>query len=162
PVPKVKDTSWVRNAIDAFVLAKVEAAGLRPAPPADRVALARRLYYDLTGLPPTPEEIDAFAADHSADAYERLVDRLLASPAYGGLGRWADEPADKAQARYDALDGIVSTTGQVVLGMTVGCARCHDHKRDPIPQRDYYRLLAFVQDVTDMNQKNTRRVVTAQ
>src|SRR5262249_7985039 len=71
------------NAIDAFVLQKAEAAGLRPAPPADRVALARRLYYDLTGLPPTPEEVAAFVADRSADAYERLADRLLASPAYG-------------------------------------------------------------------------------
>src|SRR5262249_21300522 len=70
------------------------------------------------------------------------------------------EPADPAQARYDVLDGIVSTTAQVVLGMTIGCARCHDHKKDPIPQRDYYRLLAFFHDVTHMNRENTRRIGT--
>src|SRR5262249_2889265 len=231
-VPTLKDTSWVRNTIDAFVLGKVEAAGLRPAPPADRVALARPAYYDLPGLPPTPDEVDAFVADRSPDAYERLVDRLLASPAYGEkwgrhwldlvrfaethgyerdsvkpfawryrdyvvhsfnadkpydrflreqlagdeldlvtaetqiatgyyrLGVWDDEPADRLLAKYDVLDGIVSTTGQVMLGMTVGCARCHDHKKDPIPQRDYYRLLAFFRDVTDMNAKNTRNFMS--
>src|SRR5205085_1000772 len=73
-----------------------------------------------------------------------------------GLGLWDDEPADPPLARYDVLDGIVSTTSQVVLGMTLNCARCHDHKKDPIPQRDYYRFLAFFRDVSDMNKKNTR------
>ena len=80
---------------------------------------------------------------------------------YYRLGIWDDEPADPLQARYDVLDGIVYTTSQVVLGMSIGCARCHDHKRDPIPQRDYYRLLAFFQDVTNMNTKNTRFVSLA-
>ena len=182
------------------------------------MTLIRRLAYDLTGLPPAPEDVDAFLADRAPGAYERLVDRLLASPHYGEnwgrhwldlvrygetngyerdsakpvrlavsrlcdrrvqpgqavrpvhpratgrrrarpgsaealiatgfyrLGIWDDEPADRALARYDGLDGIVSTTGQVFLGITINCARCHDHKVDPIPQKDYYRLLAFFQD----------------
>ena len=201
-----------------------------PAPEADRVTLIRRLKYDLTGLPPTPEEVDAFVADRADDAYERLVDRLLESPHYGEkwgrhwldlvryaetngyerdsakpfawryrdyvidafnhdkpfdqfireqlagdeidptsaapmiatgyyrLGIWDDEPADRPLARYDGLDGIISTTGQVFLGMTINCARCHDHKIDPIPQRDYYRLLAFFQDIVDPNGKNLKKV----
>jgi hypothetical protein len=233
-IPPVNDRTFVRNPIDAFLLAKLEPKGLVPAPAADRVTLVRRAYYDLTGLPPTPEEVDAFVADPAEDAYDRLVDRLLDSPQYGEkwgrhwldlvrfaethgyerdnpkpfawryrdyvidafnsdkpydqflreqfagdeldevtaesliatgfyrLGLWDDEPADRALAKFDILDGIVSTTGQVVLGMTVGCARCHDHKKDPIPQRDYYRLLAFFHDVTDMNVKNTRRFATSQ
>jgi hypothetical protein len=229
-VPAVQNKAWVRNPIDAFLLAKLEDKGLTPAKPADRVALIRRATFDLIGLPPTPEEVEAFVKDKSADAYEKLIDRLLASPHYGEkwgrhwldlmryaetngyerdsakpfawryrdyvinafnsdkpydqfireqlagdeldkvtaetliatgyyrLGIWDDEPADRELARYDVLDGIVSTTGQVFLGMTVGCARCHDHKRDPIPQRDYYRLLAFFQDVTNQDGKNLRRV----
>ena len=231
--PKVKNTAWVRNPIDAFVLAKLEEKGLTPAPPADRVALCRRVYYDLTGLPPTPEQLDAFVSDKDPAAYEKLIDRLLESPHYGEkwgrhwldlvrfaethgyerdspkpfawryrdyvidafnkdkpydqfireqiagdeldtvtpetmtatgyyrLGIWDDEPADRLLAKYDVLDGIVSTTAQVFLGTTIGCARCHDHKKDPIPQRDYYRMLAFFRDVTDMNVKNTRMVMTA-
>ena len=239
-VPQVKDKAWVRNSIDAFVLSKIEGEELAPAPPADRVTLLRRAYYDLIGLPPSPEEVDAYVADQADqadqadDAYERMIDRLLAKPQYGEkwgrhwldlvryaethgyerdsikpfawryrdyvidafnrdkpynqflmeqlagdeldtvtadslvatgfyrLGIWDDEPADRLLARYDVLDGIVSTTSQVVLGMTVGCARCHDHKKDPIPQRDYYRLLAFFRDVTDMDPKNTRRHATAE
>src|SRR5262249_45433376 len=82
-VPAVKKTDWVGNPIDAYVLAKLEAAGLEPAPPADKQALLRRVYYDVLGLPPTPEEVDAFLADPSPDAYEKVVDRLLASPHYG-------------------------------------------------------------------------------
>jgi hypothetical protein len=227
PVPAVKNGAWVRNPIDAFVLAKLEAKGLKPVGPAEKTAWLRRVTYDLTGLPPTPEETAAYFADHSSKADERLVERLLDSPHYGEkwgrhwldlvrfaethgyerdnpkpfawryrdyvidafnkdkpydqflreqlagdllpnatpetwtatgyyrLGIWDDEPADPLQARYDVLDGIVSTTGQVVLGMSIGCARCHDHKRDPIPQRDYYRLLAFFQDISNMNTKNT-------
>ena len=230
PVPAVKNSGWARNAIDAFLLARLEAEGLQPAAEADRVTLIRRLKYDLTGLPPTPEEVDAFVADHANDAYERLVDRLLGSPQYGEkwgrhwldlvryaetngyerdsakpfawryrdyvidafnrdkpydefireqlagdeidpghasalvatgfyrLGIWDDEPADRPLARYDGLDGIISTTGQVFLGMTVNCARCHDHKVDPIPQKDYYRLLAFFQDIVDPNAKNLRKI----
>lgn len=231
-VPTVKDAKRVRNPIDAFLLAKLEADGLSLAPPADKVTLVRRAYYDLLGLPPTPEEVDAFLADKADDAYERLIDKLLARPQYGEkwgrhwldlvrfaethgyerdsvkpfawryrdyvidafnrdkpydqfikeqlagdeldevtpetltatgyyrLGIWDDEPADRLLAKFDVFDGVVSTTGQVVLGMTVGCARCHDHKKDPIPQRDYYRLLAFFRDVTDMNAKNTRMAAT--
>jgi hypothetical protein len=231
-VPVVKNKAWVRSPVDAFLLARLEPVGIAPAPPADRVALIRRVAYDLTGLPPKPEEVDAFVKDTAPDAYERLIDRLLASPQYGEkwgrhwldlvryaethgyerdlakpaawryrdyvidsfnkdkpydlflreqlagdeldevtpetltatgyyrLGIWDDEPADRPLARYDVLDGIVSTTSQVVLGMTVGCARCHDHKKDPIPQRDYYRLLAFFQDVTDMNVRNTKNIAT--
>ncbi|HEU5116412.1 MAG TPA: DUF1553 domain-containing protein, partial [Isosphaeraceae bacterium] len=179
----------------------------------------RRAYFDLTGLPPTPEEVDAYLADTHPDAYERLVDRLLDSPRYGEkwgrhwldlvrfaetnsyerdnpkpnawryrdyviqsfnddkpydrfvreqlagdelpdggadgliatgyyrLGIWDDEPSDREQARYDGLDDLVATTGQVFLGMTIDCARCHDHKIDPIPQKDYYRLLSFFQNI---------------
>jgi hypothetical protein len=231
-LPRVRNSAWLGSPIDAFLLTKLEAKGLTPAPAADRVALIRRACYDLTGLPPTPEEVDAFVGDSRPDAYERLIDRLLASPAYGEkwgrhwldlvryadthgyerdaakpfawryrdyvinafnadkpydhflteqlagdemhnpttesliatgyyrLGLWDDEPADPLQLRYDVLDGIVSTTAQVALGMTVGCARCHDHKKDPIPQRDYYRLLAFFSDLTDMNVSNLRKVAT--
>ncbi len=217
--PRVKRQSWVRNPIDAFVLRRLEAAGITPNPPAGKVALLRRVHYDLTGLPPTPEEVRAFLADTSAAAYEKVVDRLLASPRYGEkwgrhwldlvryaetnsyerdghkpnawryrdyvirafnrdkpydqflleqlagdelaprtpekliatgycrLGLWDDEPADPEQALYDDLDDIASTTGQVFLGLTVGCARCHDHKIDPLPQKDYYRFLAFFNGV---------------
>ncbi len=233
-VPAVRNDAWLASPIDAFILAKLEAKGLSPAPPADRVALIRRACYDLTGLPPTPDDIDSFVGDPRPDTYERLVDRLLASPAYGEkwgrhwldlvryaethgyerdsakpfawryrdyvinafntdkpydrflteqlagdeldepttesliatgyyrLGLWDDEPADRLQLRYDVLDGIVSTTAQVALGMTVGCARCHDHKKDPIPQRDYYRLLACFSDITDMNVSNLRKIATPQ
>ncbi len=218
-VPKVVDAAWVANPIDAFVLAKLEARGLRPSPPASRTELIRRVTYDLTGLPPSPEEVDTFVADTSAGAYERLVDRLLASPRYGEkwgrawldlvrfaetnsyerdgpkpnawryrdyvirslnddkpydrflreqlagdelpdggpeaviatgfyrLGIWDDEPSDRDQAYYDGLDDVVATTGQVFLGLTVDCARCHDHKLDPIPQKDYYRLVSFFRNV---------------
>ena len=229
-LPTIENRAWVRNPIDVFLLGKLESEGLKPAPAADRIALIRRATFDLTGLPPTPEEVDAFLADPAADAYERLVDRLLASPRYGEawgrhwldlvryaetngyerdsakpfawryrdyvirafnqdkpydrfvqeqlagdeiapnsaealiatgyyrLGLWDDEPADRPLARYDGLDGIVSTTGQVFLGLSINCARCHDHKKDPIPQRDYYRLLGFFIDVTNQDGKNTRKV----
>ncbi|MFO0927256.1 MAG: PSD1 and planctomycete cytochrome C domain-containing protein [Gemmataceae bacterium] len=218
-VPPVRDHGWARTPVDTFILAKLEAAGLTPNPPADRVALVRRVTYDLTGLPPTPEEVDAFVADARPDAYERLVDRLLASPAYGEkwgrhwldlvrfaetngyerdgikpyawryrdyvirslnadkpydrfvreqlagdelpgddadaviatgyyrLGLWDDEPPDPKQSRADEMDDWVTTTGQVFLGMSLNCARCHEHKKDPIPQADYYRFVAFFQDV---------------
>jgi mono/diheme cytochrome c family protein len=207
------------NPIDAFVSAKRQAKGLKPNPPAEPRELIRRLYYDLTGLPPTPADVEAFAADPSPAAYERVVDSLLASPHYGEkwgrhwldlvryaetnsferdnakpnvwryrdyvisslnadkpydrfireqlagdelpdagpdglvatgyyrLGIWDDEPADRDQSRFDGLDDIVATTGQVMLGLTVDCARCHDHKIDPIPQRDYYRLLSFFHNI---------------
>jgi cytochrome c553 len=218
-VPAVKAAGWVRNPVDAFILAKLEAAGFAPAPPVEKTALLRRVYYTLTGLPPSPAEVEAFLADGSPDAYEKVVDRLLASRHYGEqqarrwldlvrfaetnsferdgpkphawkyrdyvirsfhtdkpydrflveqlagdeiepvtrdgiiatgyyrLGLWDDEPVDRELAYYDQLDDIVSTTSQTMLGLTVGCARCHDHKIDPIPQKDYYRLLAFFHGV---------------
>jgi Protein of unknown function (DUF1549)/Protein of unknown function (DUF1553)/Planctomycete cytochrome C len=233
-VPSAHNRGWCRNPIDVFLLARLEAVGLQPAPEADRATLIRRLVYDLTGLPPTPEQVDAFVADPSRDAYEHLVDRLLDSPHYGEkwgrhwldlvryaetngyerdsakplawryrdyvidafnqdkpfdqfireqiagdevdprsaapliatgyyrLGIWDDEPADRPLARYEGLDGIISTTGQVFLGMTINCARCHDHKVDPIPQKDYYRLLAFFQDIADPDGKNLRKVADRQ
>ena len=232
--PAVKNSTWVRNPIDAFILAKLEANKLAPVAPANKVALLRRAYYDLIGLPPTPAEVDAFVADTSADAYEKVIDRLLAMPQYGEkwgrhwldlvrfaetngyerdgtkpfawryrdyvinafnsdkpydqflreqlagdeienptletitatgyyrLSIWDDEPADRPQARFDVLDDVVSTTTQVMLGMTVGCARCHDHKKDPIPQTDYYRLLAFFGDVTDYGNGPTVEVASAE
>ena len=216
--------AFVRNEIDQFVQRRLEAAGSEPNPPADRVTLLRRLSFDLTGLPPSPEEAAAFAADEDPLAYEQAVDRMLASPAYGEkwgrhwldlvryaqtnsyerdgekpnawkyrdyvirslnddkpydrfvleqlagdelpassaderrelmtatgyyrLGLWDDEPADQDQAIYDELDDLVRTTSEGVLGLTVGCARCHDHKLDPIPQDDYYKLVAVFRDVT--------------
>jgi len=215
PLPAVQNKTWVRTPIDAFVLAKIEAAGSRPAPPADKAGLLRRVHYAVTGLPPTPDEVKAFLADDAPDAYERVVDRLLASRQYAEhwarhwldlvryaetnsferdaakpfvwryrdyvirsfnqdkpydrflreqlagdelddaspdsivatgyylLGTHDDEPPDRTQAYYDEMDDVVATTGQVFLGLTVNCARCHDHKIDPFPQRDYYRLLAF-------------------
>jgi hypothetical protein len=214
-LPREQDHSWARTAIDAFILSRLEASGLRPAAEASRQTLIRRATYDLTGLPPTPEEVATFLADDAPGAYERLIDRLLASPHYGErwgrhwldlvryaetnsyerdgpkpyvwryrdwvigalnadmpydrflieqlagdeladrtresliatgyyrLGIWDDEPVDAEQALYDDLDDVLSTTGQVMLGVTIGCARCHDHKLDPIPQRDYYSLLSF-------------------
>ncbi|MBY0231941.1 MAG: DUF1549 domain-containing protein, partial [Gemmataceae bacterium] len=219
PVPRMAGAS---NPIDAFLLARLEKEGLRMSPEAPRAVLLRRLCYDLTGLPPTPAQIDAFLADHRPDAYERLADRLLSSPAYGerwarhwlDVARYADTHGyDKDKRRDDAWpyrDWVVSALnaglpwrdfvrmqlagdvlkpgtreglaagGFVVAGpwdfvghvelregtvdklktrvndrddmlaaalgtfasATVGCARCHDHKFDPIPMRDYYRLQA--------------------
>jgi hypothetical protein len=219
PVPHVRDASWGRNAIDAFVLRALEAKGLEPSPEASARELIRRATFDLIGLPPTVEEVEAFVADRAPDAYERLIDRLLAAPAYGErwgrhwldlvryaqtngyerddekpyawryrdyvirafnedkpydrfileqlagdeledrtldsiiatgfyrLGVWDDEPDDKLAALYEELDDIVRTTSETFLGLTVGCARCHEHKFDPIPQQDYYRLLAFFRNV---------------
>jgi len=214
--PAVKDASWPRSPIDQFVLAKLEAAGLPPAPAADRRTLLRRASFDLTGLPPTPEETDAFINDPSSDAFARVVDRLLASPHYGerwgrhwldvarysdGFGSFldgaekkrdawryrdwvvqslnADLPFDQfvkeqiagdvlsggggaiatgflalgptyksdggtaegnAVAQAETLDDRVDTVARGLLGLTVSCARCHDHKFDPIPQQDYYSL----------------------
>ena len=222
-VPSVKASDWVRNPIDAFILAKLEAQGLTPAAPASKLTLIRRVYYDLTGLPPSPEAVEAFLNNTAPNAYGKLINKLLKSPRYGEkwgrhwldlvryaetngyendsdkpyvwryrdyvinafnkdkpydefikeqlagdelrtvttetviatgyhkLGVWDDGPADRKLARYDYLDDIVSTTGQVMLGMTVGCARCHDHKIDPISTRDYYSLLAFFHDITPNN-----------
>ena len=220
--PEIPKVGWRQpaNPIDAFVLSKLKAKGLGANPPATRQELIRRATYDLIGLPPTPAEVEAFLADKSPQAWENLIDRLLASPHYGEkwgrhwldlmrfaesnsyehdqpkphawrfrdyviralnadkpydglirellagdelpnpdddaiiatgfyrLGIWDSDPPDRELARYDGLDDIVSTTGQVFLGLTVDCARCHHHKIDPISQGDYYRLLAFFQNVT--------------
>ena len=234
-VPAVKNQALVRNPIDAFLLEKLEAKGLRYSREADRLALMRRAYLDVTGIPPTPAEIDAYRQDQSPDAYEKLVDRLLASPRYGerwgqhwldlagysdseGFGQddgvrpsaWryrdyvirslnadkpytrfiteqiaGDEMSDdwknaKGAAPQETIDRLAATgflrtvpdptdsneRGLIaermnvladevevltssVMGITVGCARCHNHKYDPIPQRDYYRLSAILQGAYD-------------
>ncbi len=214
--PAVKNAAWSRSAVDQFLLAGMEAKGLTPAPDADKRTLARRVTFDLTGLPPTPEEITAFEKDRSPDAYENLVDRLLASPRFGerwgrhwlDVARYAessgkesnivyphawryrdyvidsfakDKPYDRflreqlagdllpaandderaaniiatgylaigskghntrgvPQFTMDLVDEQIDAVGQGILGVTVACARCHDHKFDPIPQRDYYAM----------------------
>jgi cytochrome c553 len=114
--------------------------------------------------------VDSFNADKpydlflreqlAGDEFDQVTPETLTATGYYRLGIWDDEPADRELARYDIMDGVVATTSSVVLGMSVGCARCHDHKRDPIPQRDYYRLLACFRDVTDMNRDNLRRIAT--
>jgi mono/diheme cytochrome c family protein len=214
-LPAVKNTAWGRNEIDAFVLNKLEAHGLQPSAPAAPRELLRRVYFDLIGLPPTPEEMAAFLKNPSEQAYQQVIEKLLASPQYGerwgrhwlDLARYADSGgyefdydrphawryrdyviqafnADKAydqfireqlandllagtdepaalvptgflrngptvdnvedeETRADELDDMIATTSSVFQGLTVGCARCHDHKYDPIPQRDYYRLQAI-------------------
>jgi hypothetical protein len=219
PPPTVRNVDWPSTAIDRFVLSRLEQEGLAPAEEADRATLVRRLYLDLTGLPPTPEEIDAFVADDAPDAWERLVDRLLASPAYGErfARRWLDvvrygesmtlrglvfheawrfrdyviqsydedrpwnrvlaehvagdllpaasfaemqrgqiatsflvlgnknlEEQDKKALDLDAADEQLDTLGKAFLGQTIGCARCHDHKFDPIPTRDYYAMAGIL------------------
>ncbi|HEY3132660.1 MAG TPA: DUF1549 and DUF1553 domain-containing protein [Acidobacteriota bacterium] len=214
-VPPVKNTKWVRNPIDAFILAEMRARGVEPSPPADKITLLRRASFDLVGLPPTIEEVTAFLADKSPNAFDKVVERLLASPHYGerwarhwlDLARYAesegfksdetrpnvwryrdylirafneDKPYDRfikeqiagdelwpedfeariatsfnrhypdesnarnlMQRRQEILNDITDTVGSVFLGLTFGCARCHDHKFDPILQADYYRLQAF-------------------
>jgi mono/diheme cytochrome c family protein len=218
--PATRDTTWARQVFDGFVLAQLEKEHLRPAPEADRVTWLRRVSFDLTGLPPTPERVAEFVNDLRSDAYEIVVDELLNSPRYGE--RWAqhwldvvryadtdgfevnterpnswpyrdyviqafnddrpydrfireqiigdalgqdaatgflvtasvllpgqigaDEPS-KRLARQDSLDEIVVNIGQTFLGLSVGCARCHDHKFDPISQTDYYSMQAFVAGV---------------
>jgi mono/diheme cytochrome c family protein len=212
------------NPIDAFIGKKLEEKRLSPMPAADKATLVRRAYYDLTGLPPTPEQIDAFVKDADPKAYPKLLDTLLASPQYGEkwgkywldlvrfaesngyerdgpkpnawrfrdyvvrsfnadkpydrfireqiagdelpkkdeddndgviatgyyrLGVWDDEPADPLQAKFDGYDNIVGVTGQAFLGMTLNCARCHDHKGDPILADDYYKLVAFFRDIRE-------------
>jgi hypothetical protein len=217
-IPPVKDSVWLANPLDAFVLARLEATGLSPSPRADRRILIRRLTLDLLGLPPTPEEVDAFQKDTAPDAWPRLVDRLLASPHAGErqARRWLDvvrfgesdgferdlprfnawpyrdwvirafnadlpydrfvrlqlagdvlEPGDPSALaatgflvagphdvvvpvskamrdtmRQDELEDLIGTVGQTFLGLTVHCARCHDHKFDPVSQKDYYRLVS--------------------
>ena len=215
--PRTADaTGWSRSAIDQFILEKLDAARLHPNPAVGRAALIRRVSFDLTGLPPTAAEVTEFEADERPDAYERLVDRLLADPHYGerwgrfwlDLARFAEShgfehdydrpsayhyrdfvvqalnqgmpydqfvrwqiagdefaPNDRQammatgylaagvhstqitkneveKHRYDEMDDMLNTVGTSLLGLSIGCARCHDHKFDPIPQADYYRLLS--------------------
>jgi hypothetical protein len=215
-IPAVNDPAWTRNPIDAFVLARLEKEKIAPSPQADAVTLMRRAHLDLIGLPPSPEEVDAFLADESPGAYERLIDRLLSSPHYGerwgrhwlDLARYADSDGyekdtgrpfawryrhwviaalndglsydrltieqlagdllpgatteqkvatgfhrntltnreggvDREQFRVEATVDRVNTTARVWLGLTLGCAQCHDHKYDPLAQREYYQFFAF-------------------
>ena len=229
-VPKVTDKAWSANAIDAFVHERLTRAKLSPNGPADKRQLIRRAYYDLIGLPPTPKEVQAFVKDQSPNAFEKVIDNLLARPQYGEkwgrhwldlvrfaetngyerdsrkdliwkyrdyiirafnedkpydrfikeqlagdelpdktgdsitatgfyrLGIWDDEPADRPLARYDYLDDILRTASETFLGMTVGCARCHDHKIDPIPQKDYYTFLSFFSDISPHGKGGTNHV----
>jgi hypothetical protein len=210
--PKVPEVKRAANPIDAFILARLQEKGWEPAPPADRRTLIRRVYFDLVGLPPPFAEVESFVRDDRPDTYERLIDRLLASPHYGErwarywldvvryaetcgyerdqvkpfvwkyrdhvvrffnedrpfdrfiieqlagdempgasrdtliatgflrLGTWNDEPNDPQEYKYDRLEDLVHTTSTAFLAMTVKCARCHDHKFDPIRQVDYYRM----------------------
>ena len=222
-VPPADGSDWVSNPVDAFIWNHLSAAGLEPAPEADRAALARRAFFDVTGLPPTPSELEEFTGDQSPDAWERLVDRLMASPRWGermaqrwldvvrfaetegfeydrylpGLWRYRDyviesfnrdKPLDRfiteqlagdemaahgpqsevdrellaaaglhrlgpvrrnagnqevASSRNEVLTERTDIVGTALLGLTVGCARCHDHMFDPIRQVDYYRLQAY-------------------
>jgi hypothetical protein len=232
PVPQVSDTAWGQNPVDAFIWAKLREKGLKPAPAADRRTIIRRASLDLHGLPPSPADVDQFVSDPAPEAYEKLIDKLLASPRYGerwgrhwldvvryadtggfetdmyyrnawryrdyviqsfntdkpydrfvqeqiaGDELWPDDlelaggyeiPPEKlkhldarigtglytvgttyheaalngAQLRYEWLSDAVDTTGEAFLGLTLACSRCHDHKFDPLTQRDYHRMMAI-------------------
>ena len=214
--PSVKQEPWCAGDVDRFILARLEEKGVTPSSPIDRRRWIRRVYFDVIGLPPTPEEVESFVGDPAPEAHARVIDKLLASPHFGE--RWArhwldiarfaeshgyeqdydrphayhyrdfviramneDMPYDRfvqwqlagdelasddplawmatgflgagthatqitanqaEKERYDELDDMAATTGTAILGLTIGCARCHDHKYDPIPSRDYYRLLS--------------------
>ena len=220
PVPHIENQAWCKSPIDHFILAKLEAKGLEPAPAADKRTLIRRAYFDLIGLPPTPAEVDAFVNDNSRDSFAKVVDYLLASPHYGErwarhwldvvrytdsfdargvgsagdvkyawryrdwvikafnddlpydqfvmdqiagdllpakqpgqanadgivatgmyvLGNWPGGDADREKMMTDIVDDQIDVTGRAFLGTTLACARCHDHKFDPISQQDYYGL----------------------
>jgi len=220
-LPKVSDVAWCRNGIDHFVLSRLDREGLKPATEASKETLIRRVTLDLTGLPPTPAEVDAFLADESPGAYERVVDRLLRSKRYGehmalmwldaaryadtdgyqndgprSMWRWRDWVIDayndnlpfdrftieqlagdllpnatlenkiatafNRNHRYNSEAGLVleefllenavdrvDTTSTVWMGLTMGCARCHDHKYDPFSQTEYYRLIAYFDNVSE-------------
>jgi len=230
--PAVRNKAWVKSPIDAFILQKLEAKGLKPAAATDRRTLIRRVTYDLTGLPPTPDEVRAFLADTSPTAYAKLIDRLLATSAYGerwgrhwlDIVRYADSngldentafgnawryrdyvirafnqdkpyneflreqlagdllPAsqddavnadrltatgflvlgpkvlaepDKQKMLMDIVDEQIDTTGKAFMGLTLGCARCHDHKFDPLPTMDYYSLAGIFKSTRAMQNLNT-------
>ena len=219
-IPKIQPREWAANPIDHFILSRLEERGLWPNPTASKRELIRRVYFDLIGLPPTPDAVEEFVRDSSDDAYERLIDELFSRQQYGErwgrywldvvrfaqtngyerddekpfawryrdyvircfnedkpynrfvleqlagdeldrvthdsviatgfyrLGVWDDEPDDKLVAGYDELDEVIRAIGSSFLGLTVGCARCHNHMFDPLPQEDYYRLLAFIRNVS--------------
>jgi mono/diheme cytochrome c family protein len=222
-LPGVVQRSWVRNSIDAFILARLEQHGVTPSPEADRPTLIRRLFLDLLGLPPSPQQVSDFLVDSSPDAYERLVERLLASPHFGerwarhwlDLARYADSDgyekdrprpnawryrswvismlnadlpydqftvrqlagdllpgestehrvasgfhtntlhnteggADQEEDRVKKTVDRTNTLGAIWLGMTVGCAQCHSHKYDPLPQREYFSLYAFFNNLDEI------------
>lgn len=233
PAPNVKQTSWPRTEIDSFILARQENAGLIPGPDAEALTLLRRLYFDLTGLPPTYEQIQKFQAAAPETRFERTVDELLSSPRFGerwgrhwlDLARYADstgggrsllygeswryrnyviesfnrdvpfdqfireqiagdllhsddyrerqrqitataflilgphnyEAQDKELLRMDVVDEQIDTIGRVFLGMTIGCARCHDHKFDPIPTTDYYALAGIFRSTDSLVEGNVSR-----
>ena len=218
-IPSVSNPAWVTNPIDAFILSRLDHEKLAPSPEADRPTLIRRVSLDLTGIPPTPAEVDAFVADKSAAAYEHVVDRLLASPRYGermayrwmeaarygdtngyqtdgprDMWRWRDwvidafnanQPFDRftidqlagdllpnatlpqkiatgfnrnhrtngeggiipEEYRVEYVADRVQTTSTVFMGLTVGCARCHDHKYDPISQKNFYQMFAYFNNI---------------
>ncbi len=223
-LPKVENEAWVKNPIDAFVLAKLESEGIEPSPEANRETLARRVSLDLTGLPPKPEELQEFLSGSGDDAYEQYVDRLLESPHYGEkwARHWLDQAhyadtdgyetdhirphawrwrdwvidalnsnmpfdqftveqiagdllpnatseqriatgflrntltnreggIDREEFRVEQVIDRTSTVGTIWLGMTVGCARCHDHKYDPLTQQEFYQLSAFFNTAHEVN-----------
>ena len=212
--PRISDQTLLGTPVDAFIVARLEDKGIQPFPPADRSTLLRRIYLNLIGLPPSPEEQRTFLEDKSPEAYEKVVEDLLSRPRYGErwarhwldvvryaetngyerdgtkpsawryrdyvidafnrdkpfnrflleqlagdeisgsnaetqiattflrLGTWDDEPAEPLRDRYDQLDDVLGTTATAFLGLTLQCARCHDHEFEPFTQRDYYRMLA--------------------
>ena len=233
PVPAVKDRTRTANPIDGFIFARLEGQGWKPNPAAERAQLLRRVFLDVVGLPPSPDEQREFLADSSVDAWDRLIDRLLADPGYGErwgrhwldlvryaetngyerdavkpdvwkyrdwvidslnadkpydrfvleqiagdeladasaetiiatgfnrLGPWDDEPSDPEQDRFDQLDDIVRTTSQTFLGLTLGCARCHNHKFDALTMHDYYRMVAVFNPLKRPQNGRTERDLPA-
>ncbi len=225
----VKDKAWSKNTIDQYILTQLESQNMVPSKQADKTTLIKRLYYTLTGLPPSPEEIKSFVESSDSQAYQKVIDRLLESNHYGekwgrhwldlvryaetnGYERdgakpeaykyrqwvidafnqdkpydrmieeqlagdeldsvtketvtatgyyrmhiWDDEPVDREQAIYDDFDDVLKTTSDVFIGLTVGCARCHDHKIDPIPQKDYYRMMSFFKNIKPYNRSSVVR-----
>ncbi len=242
--PKVKNTAWVKSAIDSFILSKLEAKRLKPAPPADRRSLIRRAYFDLVGLPPTPDEVQAFLMDKSPSAFAKVVDHLLASPHYGerwgrhwlDVARYADSNGldenlafgnafryrdyvidamnkdkpynqfikeqlagdlipfandaernehfiatgflsmgpkvlaeqDKPKMVMDIVDEQIEVSSKAFLGLTIACARCHNHKFDPIPTKDYYALAGIFKSTKTMenldfvSRVNERELMTSE